>query len=175
MDPRTNPYNPGAGLRPAALAGRGADIDSFEILADRAMRSLVSRSIIFAGLRGVGKTVLLGELAGRALERGWLVIQVEAESTSADHFNGALAGEIANAVRRRRSWLGQASAKVTEAVGSIVSFQAKVGVDGVSLGVERLPGRADSGRIQFDLVDLAETVGGAAREDAIGAVILIDE
>ena len=175
MDPRTNPYNPGAGLRPAALAGRDGDIDSFEVLADRAAHGLVSRSIIFAGLRGVGKTVLLGELAGRALERDWLVVQVEAESTSSDHFNGALAGEIANAVRRRRSWLGRASTKVTEALGSIVSFQAKVGVEGVSLGVERLPGRADSGRIQFDLVDLAETVGGAAREDAIGAVILIDE
>jgi hypothetical protein len=132
---------PGPGLRPVALAGRAGDIDSFEVLADRAAHGLVSRSIIFAGLRGVGKTVLLGELA---LERGC-------------------------------SWLGRASAKVTGALGSIVSLQAKVGVDGVSLGVERLPGRADSGRIQFDLVDLAETVGAAAREDTIGALILIDE
>ena len=175
MDPRSNPYNPGAGLRPAALAGRDGDIESFEILADRAARSLVSRSIIFAGLRGVGKTVLLGELAGRALERSWLVVQVEAESTSTEHFSGALAGELANAVRRRRSWLERASDKVKDALGSIVSFQAKLGVEGVSLGIERLPGRADSGRIQFDLVDLAETVGTAAQEDTIGALILIDE
>ena len=175
MDPRSNPYNPGAGLRPAALAGRDGDIESFEILADRAARSLVSRSIIFSGLRGVGKTVLLGELAGRALERSWLVVQVEAESTSAEHFSGALAGEFANAVRRRRSWLERASDKVKDALGSIMSFQAKVGVEGVSLGIERLPGRADSGRIQFDLVDLAETVGTAAQEDTIGALILIDE
>jgi hypothetical protein len=175
MDPRTNPYNPGAGLRPAALAGRDGDIDSFEILADRASHSLVSRSIIFAGLRGVGKTVLLGELAGRALERGWLVVQVEAEGTSTEHFSAALAGELANAVRRRRSWLERASDKVKEALGSITSFQAKVGVVGVSLGIERLPGRADSGLIQFDLVDLAEAVGAAAKEDTIGALILIDE
>lgn len=175
MDPRTNPYNPGAGLRPAALAGRDGDIESFEILADRASHSLVSRSIIFAGLRGVGKTVLLGELAGRALERGWLVVQVEAEGTSTEHFSAALAGELANAVRRRRSWLERASDKVKEALGSITSFQAKVGVVGVSLGIDRLPGRADSGRIQFDLVDLAEVVGAAAKEDTIGALILIDE
>ncbi len=175
MDPRTNPYNPGAGLRPAALAGRDGDIESFEILADRASHSLVSRSIIFAGLRGVGKTVLLGELAGRALERGWLVVQVEAEGTSTEHFSAALAGELANAVRRRRSWLERASDKVKEALGSITSFQAKVGVVGVSLGIDRLPGRADSGRIQFDLVDLAEAVGAAAKEDTIGALILIDE
>ncbi len=175
MDPRSNPYNPGAGLRPAALAGREGDIEAFEILADRAGRSLVSRSVVFAGLRGVGKTVLLGELAGRALERDWLVVQVEAESRSADHFSGALAGELANAVRRQRSWLGRSTGKVKDALGSIVSFQAQLGVQGISLGIERLPGRADSGLIQFDLVDLAETVGAAAREDSIGALILIDE
>ncbi len=43
VDPRHNPYNPGAGLRPAALAGRNGDIESFEILADRAARSLPRR------------------------------------------------------------------------------------------------------------------------------------
>lgn len=36
-------------------------------------------------------------------------------------------------------------------------------------------GRADSGKIQFDLVDLAETVGSAAKESNVGVVVLIDE
>lgn len=175
MDPRRNPYNPGAGLRPAALAGREGDIETFEILADRARHSLTSRSIVFSGLRGVGKTVLLAELAGRALEREWLVVQVEAEHTQPDHFPTALAVELANAVRRRRSWLSRASDKVTVALGSITSFQAAVGADGISLGIERIPGRADTGKIQFDLVDLAETVGAAAKEAGIGVAILIDE
>lgn len=175
MDPRTNPYNPGAGLRPAALAGRDADIEAFEILADRAQRGLISRSIVFSGLRGVGKTVLLGELAGRALERNWLVVQVEAEHTQPDHFSRALAGELANAARRQRSWLTRATERIRDALGSITSFQATVGAEGVSLGIERIPGRADSGNLQFDLVDLAETVGAAAREDSIGIVLLIDE
>jgi hypothetical protein len=175
MDPRTNPYNPGAGLRPVALAGRDNDIEAFEILADRAQRGLIARSIVFSGLRGVGKTVLLGELAGRALERNWLVVQVEAEHTQPDHFSRALAGEIANAARRRRSWLARASDKVHEALGSISSFQAAVGAQGVSLGIERIPGRADSGNLQFDLVDLAETLGAAAAEDHVGVAIFVDE
>ena len=175
VDPRSNPYNPGAGLRPAALAGRDADIEAFEILADRAQRGLPSRSIVFSGLRGVGKTVLLGELAGRALERGWLVVQVEAEHTQPDHFPAALAVELANAVRRNRGWLSNATRQVKEAVGSITSFQVAVGADGIQLGFERVPGRADSGNLQFDLVDLAETVGAAAREDHIGVAIFIDE
>jgi hypothetical protein len=175
VDPRTNPYNPGAGLRPAALAGRDPDIEAFEVLADRAQRGLISRSIAFSGLRGVGKTVLLAELAGRALERKWLVVQVEAEHTQPDYFSAALAVELANAARRQQSWLTRSTAKIREALGSITSFQASVGADGVSLGFERLPGRADSGNIQFDLVDLAETIGAAAMEDHIGVAIIIDE
>ena len=179
MDPRTNPYNPGAGLRPAALAGRDGDIEAFEVLADRAARGLVSRSLVFSGLRGVGKTVLLAELAGRALEREWLVVQVEAEHTRTEHFSGALAAELAIAVRRRRSWLARATGAVTDrvrdALGSIASFQATVGADGIDLGFERVAGRADSGNLQFDLVDLAETVGAAAKEDGIGVAVFIDE
>ena len=175
MDPRTNPYNPGAGLRPAALAGRDADIEAFEVLADRAEHGLISRSIVFSGLRGVGKTVLLGELAGRAGERGWMVIQVEAEHTRRDRFSAALAMELANAARRQKGWLGRTSDKIREALGSITSFQAAVGAEGVKLGFERLPGRADSGNLQFDLIDLADTVGAAAREDNIGVAIFIDE
>ncbi|MBK5223198.1 MAG: ATP-binding protein [Acidimicrobiia bacterium] len=175
MDPRRNPYNPGAGLRPAALAGRDDDIEAFEILADRAQNGLMSRSIVFSGLRGVGKTVLLSELAGRALERNWLVVQVEAEHTLPDHFSTAMAVELANAARRQGSWLTRATEKIRLALGSITSFQAAVGAEGVSLGFERIPGRADSGSIQVDLVDLAETVGAAAKEEGIGIAILIDE
>jgi hypothetical protein len=175
MDPRTNPYNPGAGLRPAALAGRESDIEAFEILADRAQHDLVSRSIVFSGLRGVGKTVLLSELAGRAIERNWLVVQVEAEHTRPEHFSAALALELANAARRRRSWIERATDRVRDALGTITSFQATVGATGISLGIERTPGRADSGSLQFDLVDVAETLGAAAQEDGVGVIVSIDE
>lgn len=175
MDPRRNPYSPGAGLRPVALAGRDADIEAFEILADRAQNGLTSRSIVFSGLRGVGKTVLLAELAGRAIERGWLVVQIEAEHTQPGQFATALGGELANAARRQQNWLTRATEKVKVALGSITSFQATVGADGISLGFDRIPGRADSGSIQFDLVDLAEAVGAAAKEDGIGVALLIDE
>ena len=59
--------------------------------------------------------------------------------------------------------------------GSITSFQMAIGVEGISLGVERSRGVADTGKIQFDLVDLAETVGTAAAEGGIGVVAFIDE
>lgn len=130
---------------------------------------------MFSGLRGVGKTVLLSELAGRALGRDWLTVQLEAEHTQFTHFSAALADELANAARRRTRWLECASASVKRALGSITSFQASVGADGVNLGFDRVPGRADSGKLQFDLVDLAETVCAAAKADGIGVVLLVDE
>jgi len=50
MDPRNDPYNPGAGPRPAALAGWRADIEAFDILADRAQNGPISRSPMFRRL-----------------------------------------------------------------------------------------------------------------------------
>ena len=35
MDPRKNPYEPGAGTKPPALVGRDAQIESFNILLER--------------------------------------------------------------------------------------------------------------------------------------------
>ena len=81
MDPRRNPYSPGAGLRPMELAGRDGDVEAFEILMDRAELRRPSQSLVFTGLRGVGKTVLLQDLSGRAEERGWITANVEADRT----------------------------------------------------------------------------------------------
>lgn len=70
MDAVDNPYAPGAGLRPPELAGRDADIQSFETILARASFGRASQSMVLTGLRGVGKTVLLNDLADRARRRG---------------------------------------------------------------------------------------------------------
>lgn len=69
MDPRINPYSPGAGVRPVELAGRDAEVEAFEIMVARALAGRPAQSIMFYGLRGVGKTVLLNELLGSARAR----------------------------------------------------------------------------------------------------------
>ena len=66
MDPRLNPYTPNAGARPPVLAGRADLLTAFDILLARLLRGRTERSMIISGLRGVGKTVLLGELRGVA-------------------------------------------------------------------------------------------------------------
>ena len=70
MDPVRNPFAPGAGQRPPELAGRDRELDAFEIVLERVARGRPERSLVLTGLRGVGKTVLLGELRSMAVRAG---------------------------------------------------------------------------------------------------------
>ena len=81
MNPARKPYSPGAGLRPRELAGRESEIEKFGFLTERAMAGLVSKSLVMTGLRGVGKTVLLNELAATARGSDWVVAKVEADAS----------------------------------------------------------------------------------------------
>ncbi len=50
MDPRKNPYTPGAGTKPPALVGRNAQIESFDILLERLENGYAEQSMIITGL-----------------------------------------------------------------------------------------------------------------------------
>src|SRR5258707_12908427 len=79
MDPVGNPFRPGAGRRPPALAGRDAVLTAFDVVVRRSEElGEGDRGWILNGLRGVGKTVLLNELLRRASERDWITAKVEA-------------------------------------------------------------------------------------------------
>src|ERR1700745_3643141 len=78
MDPIRTPYAPGAGQRPPELAGRGAQLQAFEVVLERVSRGRPERSIVLTGLRGVGKTVLLNALRSAAGRRGWGTGKLEA-------------------------------------------------------------------------------------------------
>ena len=61
MNKRDNPYTPGAGRKPRTLAGRDQDLESFQSLVERLDAGSYERSLIYTGLRGVGKTVNMWE------------------------------------------------------------------------------------------------------------------
>jgi len=62
MDPRQNPYAPGAGAPPPELAGRDPVIERAAVSLDRIRSGRHAKSLIMIGLRGVGKTVLLNRI-----------------------------------------------------------------------------------------------------------------
>ena len=78
MDPRLNPYAPGAGNPPPDLAGRDDIIERAAISLDRIRNKRAARSFIYYGLRGVGKTVLLNKIRIDAEARGFTVVPIEA-------------------------------------------------------------------------------------------------
>lgn len=54
-----------------AVVGRSDQLESFDVLLHRLARGRTEQSMIVTGLRGVGKTVLLGEFRGIALAADW--------------------------------------------------------------------------------------------------------
>ena len=77
MNKLQNPFTPGAGIRPQVIVGRDALIDEADQLFARTIIGKVQKSIIFAGLRGTGKTVLLNHVARNAEKQNYIVAFIE--------------------------------------------------------------------------------------------------
>lgn len=178
MDFARNPYSPGAGLRPTALVGRDMEIQRFQALISRVSYGRVGRGLMLSGLRGVGKTVLLNELAGEAEKAEWTVGRLEAHPKgSGDPFEVQLARSLRLSLRKL-SIRRRLTDSLKTALGTLKSFSIKVDPTGaISAGIDVDPnrGRADSGYIAGDLAELASDLGDAAAEQKTGVAIFVDE
>ena len=76
---KPNPYRPGAGLMPMCIAGRDEEIQSVSQMFEALKLGIPTQSIIFSGLRGVGKTVLINELQKIAEEKDIFCKHIEVE------------------------------------------------------------------------------------------------
>lgn len=77
-----NPYTPGAGVTPTYLAGRDKVVLEIERKLDSAKEGYSFRSVIYYGLRGVGKTVLLNTVEAKAKEMDILCCHIEISEQS---------------------------------------------------------------------------------------------
>ncbi|MBO5486687.1 MAG: ATP-binding protein [Eubacterium sp.] len=76
---KVNPYRPGAGLMPTYLAGRDEDIQNVSQMFEALTMNIPTSSIIFSGLRGVGKTVLINKLQKIAEDKDIFCRHIEVE------------------------------------------------------------------------------------------------
>jgi hypothetical protein len=175
VDPVRNPYAPGAGQRPPELAGRDAELAGFDVLLERVARGRPERSVVLTGLRGVGKTVLLNALRSAAVRRGWGTGKLEARPDQ--HIRRPLAAALHLAVRELA---GRNPDESRQVLGVVKSF-AQHGAAGngrpwqPGIDVPAVPGRADSGDIEIDLVELFADVAGLAADSGHGVALFIDE
>ena len=176
MDPRKNPYAPGAGYPPPELAGRDDVIERAAIGLDRIREGLAARSFILYGLRGVGKTVLLNRIRVDAEARGFASAAIEA---SEERSLPAVLIPTLRATLLKLSRGEALRAALAGAMGALASFASKVKVKyhDIEVGVDFEPqkGVADSGDLGVDLADLIGALGTAARERETAMILFIDE
>jgi hypothetical protein len=171
---RENPYTPGAGRKPPLLAGRDADLENFQSLTERLAAGGYERSLIYSGLRGVGKTVLLMELDVLASEAGWATTDVQEVGSQPD-FRTTFA-RMATRLLREMSRRHRVKQRVDRALAVVKAFSLAVpGAVQLKLDVEAATGIADTGDPEQDLVDLLGEIGEVARETRSGALFLLDE
>jgi AAA ATPase domain len=176
MDPRRNPYAPGAGTPPPDLAGRDAIIERAAIALDRIRAGRAARSFIYYGLRGVGKTVLLNKIRINAEARG--IATVLAEAPEGRTLPGLLVPALRLALLRLSR--GEAAkAGLARAMRALAGFvnAVRLKYDDVEVGFdfETEKGLADSGDLDSDLADLLNAIGEAAAERKTAFVLFIDE
>jgi len=178
VDPIRNPYAPGAGQRPPELAGRDDQLRAFTVVLERVARSKPERSIVLTGLRGVGKTVLLNALRSAAVRANWGTGKLEARPDQ--RLRRPISAALHVAVRE----LGHPkSDDVDYVLGVIKAFAQREAATSARLrdrwnpgiDVAAVTGRADSGDIEIDLVELLSDVGGLAADVGRGVAIFIDE
>ena len=182
MDPIRNPYAPGAGQRPPELAGRDEQLDAFDVVLERVARGRPERSIVLTGLRGVGKTVLLNALRSAAVRAGWGTGKLEARPDQ------SLRRPLASAVHQAVRELGPAGGAGDHALGVVKAFAQREPAGGPGRGAAKLrdrwnpgitvpavTGRADSGDIEIDLVELLSDLGGTAADTGRGIAVFVDE
>jgi len=176
MDPRTNPYAPGAGTPPPELAGRDEIIEKAAIALDRCRNGLASRSLLLVGLRGVGKTVLLTRISQEAEANGFAVVSIETPEKRS--LPALIIPALRSALLRlnRFAAAGDLGKRALRVLGGFVNAM-KVKYQDVEFGVDlgNEPGLADSGDLEHDLIDLFVEVGKAAREKKTALILFIDE
>ncbi len=175
MDPRRNPFAPGAGNPPPELAGRGELLETVSIAIDRIKGGRSAQSVILYGLRGVGKTVLLTQMRLSAEADGAIAVNIEAPE---DRSLPAMLAPALRAALLKMDRLAAAADGARRALRALAGFaKLKIRYADLEVAIDVNPeqGLADSGDLATDLTDVIRAAGEAARSAGTAVVLFIDE
>jgi hypothetical protein len=173
MEPANNPFRPGAGARPPQLVGRDAELTAFKAIIDRVQGGKQSNPMFFVGLRGVGKTVLLGTLRAEADTAGWFTIGLE---ISPEDGGGRAAQRLARGLDRVADALKTTPkhGRFAAALKAIDSLSVNVGLTGGGIELHRTA-QAATPDIEFDLIDVIDALGPELAKEQRGLGLFVDE
>jgi len=179
VDPVRNPYAPGAGQRPPELAGRDTELAAFDVLLERVSARRPERSLMLTGLRGVGKTVLLNQLRSQAIARRFGTGKWEARPDQ--DIRRPLTGALHLAVRELAPQ-HRAPDRVEQVLAVLRAFASRQPPgtpmrDRWTPGIDApaAVGRADSGDLEIDLVELLTDAAELASDVGSGIALFVDE
>lgn len=176
MDPIRNPYAPGAGTRPPEMVGRDDLREAARIALERIRLGRPGKSIVMVGLRGVGKTVLLDQIAEDAEANRLIALRIEASERRS--LPSMIAPQLRSALIRlsnREAVQALAQRALRALAGFARSLKVKYQDIEVGFDADPEPGLADNGDLGTDLQDLFEAVGVAAKADNSCVALFVDE
>jgi len=172
-----NPYTPGAGMMPKYLAGREDLINNAKQLIETISAGYQARSVVYFGLRGVGKTVLLNAIENIAYDNDLLNRHIEIKETS--NFVKALAIACHGFVQSL-SLKEAVKDKIGKLWSIIKSFSTTWNPEDKTFSFELKDqplefATAGTGDLSNDLTELLVTLGKYAQQASTAICFCIDE
>jgi DNA-binding transcriptional ArsR family regulator len=165
---RKNPFRPGVGTKPLYLAGRDQPIRRFRSVIRAAPEQPANMRL--TGLRGVGKTVLLGEFQSAAQDMDWATAFLELQP--GHNTDEAVSDALGAALAAARDEVSRVERLKT----SMGSAARKAGTLGIAWGEFQMtyqpgaaPARENLARALFDAVESVVDHGKT------GLMLLLDE
>lgn len=168
---KINPYTPGAGVMPGYLAGRDEVIQEGKDSIYSLMHGYPRQPIIYYGLRGVGKTVLLTALREYAIQEGVLTFHFEIQEKV------SLINDIILSASQTLSKISKVEKikNIFEAAkNSLQSFTLTYTTGENSISVE-MNKKLSEMMLQSNLVELLLNLGRLAKESKNTIIYFIDE
>ncbi len=170
---KINPYRPGAGLMPTYLAGRDEDIRDMNQMFEAMLMNVPTQSIIYSGLRGVGKTVLINRLQKDAEDKGIFCRHIEVETRNDFISQIAACSQVFLREISTREKMKNMIQKSLEAIKSLViSFEPNENTFALSVQEREL---YHSVNLTQSLTDVFTSIGEAAYEAEKPICFFIDE
>ena len=168
-----NIYKPVAEIPPLYLAGRRSDMDEAKVILASIAAGLSMRSVMYYGLRGVGKTVLLKKIEEEAKE-----LDIPAEYMEIEEKDGAFHRSVAfyaHKLIQRMKRKEQLSGYVRQALSILKAYSKKYSAQDINVEVKPANGIADTGDLQNDMTELFLALGKIAEKNKRGAALFLDE
>lgn len=168
-----NPYTPGAGFMPAYLAGREKLLEGAEMYLNSIKGRYPQQSVVYYGLRGVGKTVLLNAVEEIADNLDILYSHIEANET--ERFTSKLLVSV-NRIIRQISAKDAAKELARKCIALVRSFAVTYKVEEGEFRLSPAPeANISAGVYADDLTDIFVQLGKAALRSNDTICFFVDE